>query len=138
MRWEDYVKRDLGRVGGEWRTTAKDRSWRQLIENIVREVRKENTQKKVNGIGNLPPPPLPPMTGPPRGEQVTSQLAFYGCHWYHVTLQQKQHIWCLHLVNDTAGSSKILPVPLGGATIFSLSKKHVSLNRTVLLIEQMQ
>ena len=32
------VKRDLERVGGEWRTTAKDRrSWRLAIENTVRE-----------------------------------------------------------------------------------------------------
>ena len=30
------VKRDLERVGGEWRTTAKHISWKQLIENIVR------------------------------------------------------------------------------------------------------
>ena len=34
---EDCVKRDLERVGGEWRTAAKDRSWRLLIEAIVRE-----------------------------------------------------------------------------------------------------
>jgi len=35
---EDCVKRDLERVGGEWRTTAKDRSsWRLLIENTVKE-----------------------------------------------------------------------------------------------------
>ena len=26
MRWEDCVKRDLERVGGEWRTTAKYRT----------------------------------------------------------------------------------------------------------------
>ena len=33
------MKRDLERVGGEWRTTAKDRrSWRLLIENAVREM----------------------------------------------------------------------------------------------------
>ena len=25
LRWEDCVKRDLVRVGGEWRTKAKDR-----------------------------------------------------------------------------------------------------------------
>ena len=25
MRWEDCVKRGLERVGGEWRTTAKER-----------------------------------------------------------------------------------------------------------------
>ena len=37
MQWEDCVKRDLERVGGEWRTTAEDRSWRLLIENVVRE-----------------------------------------------------------------------------------------------------
>jgi len=34
----DCVMRDLERVGGEWRTTAKDRrSWRLLIKNAVRE-----------------------------------------------------------------------------------------------------
>ena len=38
MRREDCVKRDLEIVGGEWRTTAKDRSnWRLFIENVVRE-----------------------------------------------------------------------------------------------------
>ena len=37
MRREDSVKRDLERVGGEWRTRAEDRrSWRLLIENAVR------------------------------------------------------------------------------------------------------
>ena len=31
------IKRDLGRVGGEWRTTPRDRrSWRLLIETVVR------------------------------------------------------------------------------------------------------
>ena len=29
--------RDLERVEEEWRTIAKDRSWRLLIENVVRE-----------------------------------------------------------------------------------------------------
>ena len=43
MRWEDCVKGDLERVGGEWRTTGKDRSWRLLIEDIVR---KEKMKKK--------------------------------------------------------------------------------------------
>ena len=38
MRWEDCVKKDLERVGGEWRTTAKDRrSWSLLIQNEVTE-----------------------------------------------------------------------------------------------------
>ena len=38
MRRKDCVTRDLGRVGGEWRTTAKDRrSWRLLLETIVRK-----------------------------------------------------------------------------------------------------
>jgi len=37
MRWEDCVKRDLGRMGGGWRTAAKDRGWRLVIENTVRE-----------------------------------------------------------------------------------------------------
>ena len=36
MRWEDCVKRDLERVGGEWRTTAKDDSCRILLENTER------------------------------------------------------------------------------------------------------
>ena len=37
MRWEDCIERDMGRVGGEWRTTANDRRiWRLLIENAVR------------------------------------------------------------------------------------------------------
>ena len=35
---DDCIKRDLERVGGEWRTTAIDRgSWMLLIENVVRE-----------------------------------------------------------------------------------------------------
>ena len=34
----EWVKGHLERVGGEWRTTAKDRrSWRLLIENVVKE-----------------------------------------------------------------------------------------------------
>ena len=34
----DGVKRDLGRVGREWRTTAKyRRSWRLVIEKALRE-----------------------------------------------------------------------------------------------------
>ena len=38
MRWEDCVKIDLERVGGEWRTTAEDRRSRRLVmENVVRE-----------------------------------------------------------------------------------------------------
>ena len=42
MRRQDCVKRDLERVGGEWRTTAKDRrSWRLVIQNTVREKRSE-------------------------------------------------------------------------------------------------
>ena len=44
MRWEDWVKRDLERVGGEWRTTAKHRRrWRPLIENALRENGKNKT-----------------------------------------------------------------------------------------------
>ena len=38
MRLEDYVKRHLERVGGEWKiTTTYRRGWRLLIENAVRE-----------------------------------------------------------------------------------------------------
>jgi len=39
MRWEDCVKKETERLGGEWRTTAKYRSWRLLIHNVVREKR---------------------------------------------------------------------------------------------------
>ena len=38
IRWGDCVKRGLERVGGEWRTTAKNRrSWRLGIEKVVRK-----------------------------------------------------------------------------------------------------
>ena len=38
MRWADWVKRDLERVKGEWRTTTKGiSSWRMLIENSLRD-----------------------------------------------------------------------------------------------------
>ena len=37
MQWEDCVKRGTKRVRGEWRTTAKVRSWRLVIVNAVRE-----------------------------------------------------------------------------------------------------
>ena len=47
IRWEDCVKRDLERVGGEWRTTAKDRrSWRLVMENAVRRKRGEERKTK--------------------------------------------------------------------------------------------
>ena len=46
MRWEDCVKRELERVGEEWRTTAKDRrSWRLVKENVVRESEDKNRRK---------------------------------------------------------------------------------------------
>ena len=49
MRWEDYVKRDLERVGGERRTTVKGRmSWRLLIENALRETRGEERKGDSN------------------------------------------------------------------------------------------
>ena len=38
MRRDDCVKRDLERMGGEWRTVAKDRrSWRLSREKGTRE-----------------------------------------------------------------------------------------------------
>ena len=41
-RREECVKRELEIVGGEWRTAAKDRRrWRLLIENVVREKKRE-------------------------------------------------------------------------------------------------
>ena len=56
MRWEDCVKRDLERVGGEYRTTAKDRrSWRLVIEDVVRESEDKNRRKNDSNHGQ----PLP-------------------------------------------------------------------------------
>ena len=36
MRVRDCDKSDLERVGGEWRTTARDMSGRLVMENVVR------------------------------------------------------------------------------------------------------
>ena len=49
MGWEDCIKGDQERVGGEWRTTAKDGRARDLIHNIVRksEERKEKTKENM-------------------------------------------------------------------------------------------
>ena len=42
-----YLIVSLERVGGEWRTTAKDRrSWRQLTEGRERKVRRGKKTKK--------------------------------------------------------------------------------------------
>ena len=47
MGREDCGKRDLERVGGEQRKTAKDRrNYRLIIENIVREHRVKKQTKK--------------------------------------------------------------------------------------------
>jgi len=58
MLWEDCFKRDLERLGGEWKTTAKDRSWRLLTENAVRakwvEERKAEGKMTVT-MANLTP-----------------------------------------------------------------------------------
>ena len=38
MQWKDCVKRNLERIGGEWRTIATHiSSWRLVIEDVVRE-----------------------------------------------------------------------------------------------------
>ena len=57
MQWEDSIKRDLEREGGEWRTTAKDRKkLRLLIENILRKIWKEEMKKKMEEtMANLTP-----------------------------------------------------------------------------------
>ncbi len=39
MRWEDCGKREMERVGGEWRTTVNyENKWGLLIANVVREM----------------------------------------------------------------------------------------------------
>ena len=46
-RWEDCVKRGVESVGGEWRTTAKDRrSWIVLIENVGEKGEERNNEEK--------------------------------------------------------------------------------------------
>ena len=48
----DYNKRDLERVRGEWRKTAKDRrSLKLLTENIVRENEKRKDKKDDSNRG---------------------------------------------------------------------------------------
>ena len=48
MRWEDCVNRGVERVGGEWRTTAKDRrSWRMLVENVGEKSEERNDEEKM-------------------------------------------------------------------------------------------
>ena len=42
----EYGKRYLESVGEKWKTTAKDRSWRLLIENGVRESEERNHEEK--------------------------------------------------------------------------------------------
>jgi len=46
-RWEDCVKRGVESVGGEWRTTGKDRrSWIVLIENVGEKGEERNNEEK--------------------------------------------------------------------------------------------
>ena len=49
MRWEDCVKRDLERMGGEWRTTVKGESCKLLIENVMRESEERKHETKDDG-----------------------------------------------------------------------------------------
>ena len=48
MRWEDCAKRDLERVGGEWRTTAKRYKELETVDRECseRKVRREKKTKK--------------------------------------------------------------------------------------------
>ena len=63
IRWEDCVKRDLERVGGEWRTAAKDR-----VGDVDREHRERSEERKEkNLMVTMATSPL--MTGMARGEQ---------------------------------------------------------------------
>ena len=58
MRWEDCVKRDLERVGGEWRTTAKQKKEFETVdrERNERKVRKEKTTKNTTvTVANFTP-----------------------------------------------------------------------------------
>ena len=66
MRWEDRVKRGLERVGEEWRTKAKNRrSWRPLIENVVRA----KSGKKIRKTRTVTVATSPLTTGMSRREQ---------------------------------------------------------------------
>ena len=57
MRWEDCVNRYMEKVGGEWRTTAKDRrSWRLDREHSKIKLRREKTNTKtIVTMANLNP-----------------------------------------------------------------------------------
>ena len=57
------VERDLKIVGGEWRTTANDRSWRLVRENSESEIEEGKEKTKTR------PWPTSPLTTGTRGGQ---------------------------------------------------------------------
>ena len=71
MRREDRVRRDLKRMGGEWRTTATNKSWIVLIQNVLRAKSGKKRRKKEKDDGNLGQShPRRLYNIMPRGEQV--------------------------------------------------------------------
>ena len=46
MQKEDYIKRGLERLGGDWNTTTKYRSWRLVVDRARSEKSEEEKTKK--------------------------------------------------------------------------------------------
>ena len=58
MWWEDYIKRDLERVGGEWRTTAKDKELETVDgECSERKVRRGKKRQRKDDSNHGQPHP---------------------------------------------------------------------------------
>ena len=55
MQREDYTKRGLERLGGDWKTTAKYRSWRLAVDRECSEKSEEKKdEEKDNGNNGQP------------------------------------------------------------------------------------
>ena len=46
MQGEDYIKRGLERLGGDWNTTTKYRSWRLVVDRERSEKSEERKDKE--------------------------------------------------------------------------------------------
>ena len=75
--WENCIKRDLQRIGEEWTTISKDKSWRRDRERSERKVRKEKTKKMRVSKTNL----IPDDRGAKRGTTSLDMLPCpFICH----------------------------------------------------------